>query len=95
MPAEEEDVKEAIIAYAFLLNKPNGYHANELDLAVEQWFAAQYNCTLDFEISDALAKLVRLKLVTVTNDTYQAISLDNAKQQLDHRWDNLFNYNQA
>ncbi len=91
--AEEEDFKEALIAYCFLLSSSQGHTAQALDEAVEAWFEKEHHCHLDFEISDALGKLERLKLVTCEQGVYQSIPLTNAKQVLDYRWDTLFNYN--
>lgn len=90
--AEEEDCKEAIIAYSFLLNAGKSQSADELDSAIESWFERNYQCTLDFEISDALAKLERFKLVSKQQDGYTALPLKNAKKQLDNLWDNFFQY---
>jgi len=90
--AEEEDFKEAIIAYAFLLKQPNGLSAIELDKAVELWFQESYQCLLDFEISDALEKLQSMQLVTVEGDRYFALSLKQAKVTLDNYWDNIYNF---
>ncbi|MFD2165601.1 TMEM143 family protein [Thalassotalea euphylliae] len=92
--AEDEDFKEALLAYAFLLNQPQGLSAQALDEKVEQWFAHQHDCVLDFEISDALQKLETLRLVTLQGDIFHALPLEQAKQVLDHYWDNVFNYNQ-
>ncbi|WP_114326724.1 DUF3754 domain-containing protein [Candidatus Colwellia aromaticivorans] len=92
--AEEEDFKEALLAYTFLLKSKQGLSASKLDDKIETWFRNKYHCQLDFEISDALAKLERMKLVTLDKDTYQALPLTQAKQHLDQRWDSLFNYNQ-
>jgi hypothetical protein len=91
--AEEEDFKEALLAYTFLLKSPNGLNAQTLDEQIEHWFKSKYQCDLDFEISDALEKLVRMRLVTCSNDVYSALSLEHAKTVLDERWDNLFQYN--
>ncbi len=91
--AEEEDFKEALLAYTFLLKSPNGLNAQTLDEQIEHWFKSKYQCDLDFEISDALEKLVRMRLVTCSSDVYSALSLEHAKTVLDERWDNLFQYN--
>ena len=91
--AEEEDIKEALLAYTFLLKSESGLSAQMLDEQIEAWFKTKYKCELDFEISDALEKLTRMRLVTCTNDVYSAINLDHAKTILDERWDNLFQYN--
>ncbi|AQP99146.1 hypothetical protein B0W48_04580 [Pseudoalteromonas aliena] len=91
--AEEEDIKEALLAYTFLLKSESGLTAQTLDEKIEHWFKSKYQCDLDFEISDALEKLVRMRLVTCTSDVYSAINLEHAKAILDERWDNLFQYN--
>ena len=90
--AEEEDFKEVILAFSFLLNSQTGLSAQALDAQIEHWFQANYQCELDFEISDALLKLERMQLVVLKNDAYHAITLDKAKQVLDSHWDNIFNY---
>ncbi len=90
--AEEEDFKEVVLAYSFLLNSQTGLSAQALDAQIEHWFKANYQCELDFEISDALAKLERMQLIVLKNDAYHAITLEKAKQVLDSHWDNIFNY---
>ena len=91
--AEEEDTKEALLAYSFLLKSKNGLSAHALDEQIETWFKSKYQCELDFEISDALEKLERMHLVTCTNTLYNAVNLERAKAILDERWDSLFQYN--
>tara|TARA_R110000744_G_scaffold78514_4_gene154642 strand:+ start:24586 stop:25821 length:1236 start_codon:yes stop_codon:yes gene_type:complete len=90
--AEEEDFKEAILAYSFLLNCKVGLTAEALDEQIECWFKEKYQCELDFEIADALGKLERMQLVKLDHDVYTAIALDEAKIILDTHWDNIFNY---
>ena len=96
--AEEEDVKEALLAYTFLLKNPDGMNATELDTTIETWFEQTHKCKLDFEVEDALDKLERMDLVNKkvdvdSNEVYVAKPLKEAKQQLDEKWDNIFNYN--
>jgi len=91
--AEEEDLKEALLAYTFLLKSKQGLSASKLDQQIEAWFSDKYQCQLDFEISDALAKLERMKLITQHNNNYQALPLTQAKQCLDKHWDSIFSYN--
>ncbi|MCH2056523.1 MAG: DUF3754 domain-containing protein, partial [Thalassotalea sp.] len=78
--AAEEDFKEAILAYTFLLKNPNEQTVEQIDQQVELWFKENYQCDLDFEISDALEKLVDLSLISKQGDMYSAISLPTAKQ---------------
>ena len=91
--AEEEDIKEALLAYTFLLKSESGLSAQMLDGQIETWFKSKYQCELDFEISDALEKLERMHLVTCTNTLYNAVNLERAKAILDEHWDSLFQYN--
>tara|TARA_R110001583_G_scaffold12423_1_gene55221 strand:- start:17638 stop:18870 length:1233 start_codon:yes stop_codon:yes gene_type:complete len=90
--AEEEDFKEALLAYTFLLKSTQGLSASQLDEEIEAWFSNNYHCQLDFEISDALAKLELMQLITLDGENYKPLSLTQAKQCLDQRWDSLFNY---
>jgi hypothetical protein len=91
--AEEEDFKEALLAYTFLLKSTQGLSALALDKKIETWFKEKYQCQLDFEIPDALGKLERMQLVTFDGEYYQALPLTQAKQRLDQRWDSIFDYN--
>lgn len=60
--AEESECKEAMLAYCFLLKSPQALSADELDAAIEEWFAQRWRCHFDFDINDALAKLDTLGL---------------------------------
>jgi hypothetical protein len=62
----------------------------ELDRKVENWMIAKWNCAIDFEIDDALEKLLELGLVQESNDKLSAISMDTGIQKLDQRWDGYF-----
>jgi len=87
--AEEEECKEAILAYFFLLSSPEPCTRDALDQRIEAWFLNKWDCRLDFEIGDALDKLVKLGLVS--GDSHlQAVPLAQACQVLDKRWDEYF-----
>ncbi|PCI59040.1 MAG: hypothetical protein COB34_04055 [Methylophilaceae bacterium] len=90
--AEEEECKEAMLAYYFLLIADKPLSADALDQQVEDWFKESLQHVLDFEVDDALQKLVKLGLVSSTASTYQAVSLDQARKKLDQQWDDYFNY---
>jgi len=91
--AEEEETKEAILAYAFLLRAERPLEAPELDEQIEAWFDEQFGISFDFEIVDALEKLVRLGLVSHPADmTYAALPLAGALDRLDVLWDGFFTY---
>ena len=90
--AEEEEGKEALLAFVFLRRAGKPLTQPELDANVEGWFKQRHACDLDFEVDDGLAKLVRLGLVTQHEGRYSALSLADAKTQLDRRWDSFFQY---
>jgi len=88
--AEEEECKEAVLAYYFLLVSNNALTKIELDRVIENWFAERWHTRLDFEIDDALEKLVRLELVEVSDGQYRAVPTQEALKKLDSLWDNYF-----
>lgn len=93
--AEEEEVKEAVLAYFFLLTAEKRLSSEELDNAVESWFEDKWHERLDFEVDDGLGKLVRLGLADEKDGTYSVLPLPRAKERIDYLWDNFFDYNQT
>jgi len=91
--AEEEDVKEAILAYYFILSRERDFTEEELDREVERWFRTEHSTELDFEVDDAMKKLVRLELASVDDDKLRVLPLEKAKARIDWLWDNVFSYN--
>lgn len=92
--AEEEETKEAVLAYYFLLASPEPMAGNELDRAVEAWLEERLGRPVDFELDDALGKLERHELLTKDDDgRYRVVDLDAALERVDRIWDNLFQYN--
>lgn len=90
--AEEEEFKEAVLAYHFLLTANKGLTSSQLDSAVERWFEKEQDCRIDFEISDALNKLERWQIVRRQDDVFHAKTIAQAKRQLDQTWDSFFSY---
>lgn len=87
--AEEEESKEAILAWFFLCRAENGLSGLELDEAVEKWLTDQYGITVDFEIDDALSKLLPLGVASVKDGHYQAQPADAACERLLSQWQSL------
>ena len=88
--AEEEECKEALLAYYFLLMSSQPMTKIQLDRAIETWMLSQWQCAIDFEIEDALNKLLALGLVEVQNEQLTAIAIRAAILKLDQRWDDYF-----
>jgi hypothetical protein len=93
--AEEEEFKEAILAYYFLLVEDRELTITALDKTVERWFESKHKCRINFEIEDAFQKLNRWGLVHLDKDIIRRKNLNDAMQQLDKIWDNYFPYHKA
>ncbi len=92
--AEEEECKEAFLAYYFLLTSEEPLTQKQLDDRIERWFEVKHSCKLDFEVEDGVNKLERLNLLMKSeNDLLQVPSLKEALARLDEIWDNYFQYN--
>jgi hypothetical protein len=72
--AEDSECNESLLAYYFLLAAGDSLSAVELDKTIERWFEQRWQSTLDFEVEDALAKLLRLGLAQRTDDKWVAIT---------------------
>ncbi|MBN9023619.1 MAG: DUF3754 domain-containing protein, partial [Rhizobiales bacterium] len=86
--AEEQDFKEAILAYAFLLEAPAD--AATLDRRIEAWLAVEFKVAADYEVDDAILKLERFGLVTETDGVYAVPPIGEALRRLDGHWDTFF-----
>ena len=86
--AEKEEVKEILLAYFYLLQSKKPLDVKELDTGLEQWIKETWDCSVNFDIDDAIEKLKRLDLVTQVDSSFTAVNLSDAIQHLDHRWDN-------
>ena len=92
--AEEQECKEALMAYYFLLTTKKKMNQSQLDDNIEEWLDQDYDTKIDFEIDDALSKLEKLGLISQDKDgLLTVISIDKALEKLDYIWDNYFEYN--
>jgi len=94
--AEEQECREALLAYYLLWRNAgeSGWDQETLDRAAEGWLKEQTKLDVDFEVDDALAKLVRLQIVDQpTPKRFAAAPLEIALRRLDETWDNYFAYN--
>jgi len=88
--AEEEECKEVTLAYFFLLTARAPLAGRDLDRLVEGWFRDKWACDLDFDLDDALRKLLRLGLAEREGGAHRAVALDEAQRRLDRIWDDFF-----
>ena len=102
--AEAEECKELLLAYYVLYVERNrDFTQEELDRRVEQWLKTEYALDVDFEVPDAVRKLVDKGLLvrrppsrsTSTGDVLKVYDLPSALRRLDAVWDDYFSFNGA
>lgn len=92
--AEEEELKEAILAYYFLMSEGSPMTTQALDRRIEEWFVKRLDWRLDFDVEDGLAKLERLGLAITKDGAWSVVPLAEANQCLDARWDSYFDFSE-
>lgn len=96
--AEEQEFREAIVAYFLLWQEEDrrGISKEALDQRAESFLREIIGVDVDFEDDDALNKLSRLGLATQTTDgLWRSTPLDIALRKLDEAWDNYFQFHSA
>jgi len=91
---EEQEVKEALLAYTFLLvEQEKGYNEERLDDRIEKWLFTTFNRDIDLEVDDALSKLKGMRLLQTAEDgTLSVTSVEKSLTILDEYWDNIYDY---
>ncbi|MFZ4603397.1 MAG: DUF3754 domain-containing protein [Caulobacterales bacterium] len=89
--AEAQDAKEALLAW-WTLRALGPQTKPELDKACEAMLREAFAVEVDFEIGDALGKLLRYGLVTDDGGKLQARPANDALAALDKSWDAAFAY---
>jgi hypothetical protein len=90
--AEEQETKEVILAYHALLTGGPAAEAAELDRRIEAWLKATFAADVDFDVSDALAKLERLNFLAAKDGKIAVVPLPDALARLDSLWDRLYDF---
>jgi hypothetical protein len=87
--AEEQEFREAVLAYFFLLTRAGaaGWNREHLDDAIEEFLEEKAGIRVDFEICDAVDKLVHFELIEHRGDgLLHAVPLSEARAALDRVW---------
>ncbi len=87
--AEDQECKEAFLAYYFLLAAKSPLAVEDLAARIESWLRKRFGFDLDFAIDDALARLERLGLLTRHGQRLFVSPLDGAVAQLQRVWGDL------
>jgi Protein of unknown function (DUF3754) len=93
--AEEQECKEAFLAYYFLYSAKDRPTQAALDARIEAWLKATFGVEIDFEADDALAKLDRLGLLRRQGDQLSVPTPEEALTRLDRIWDGFFRFEDA
>jgi len=88
--AEEQECKEAFLAYYFLATAPAPLTQSALESHVEDWLKDTFRVEAEFEVGEALAKLEGLKLLRREGDKIAVLPLDEALEVLDRTWAGFF-----
>ena len=88
--AEEQEVIEVLLAYRLLSDIGSEVHMDQLDAEVESWLRTHCDLEVDFEVHDAVGKLLRLDLATKTDAGLVGVDIDTAIARLNQRWDDIF-----
>ena len=102
--SEEQEVKEALLAYSFLLLDGEQQHTmDSLDNRIEKWLE-KHGVNVDFEVDDALNKLLKLGLLNregnesdgensfSSKEKITVLNPDATLARLDEIWDGIYNY---
>jgi hypothetical protein len=88
--AEDQETKEAALAYHFIRKAKAAPTAAEVAEIVETWLAKNFAVRVDFKIANALETLNRFGLVRREDEQLFVLSLEPAIAQLHQVWNNFF-----
>jgi hypothetical protein len=88
--AEDQETKEAALAYHFIRKAEVAPTATEIAGRVETWLAENFAVNVDFKIADALDTLDRFGLVRREGDRLFVPPLEAAITQFQQVWNNFF-----
>lgn len=90
--AEEQECREALLAYYFLYTADEAPNAAVLGRRIESWLKETFGANVRFEVEDAIGKLERFDLLKRHGETLSVVPLDDALALLDKAWDDFFRY---
>jgi hypothetical protein len=88
--AEDQECKEAFLAYYFLSTAANAPRQAELEKRIEGWLDQAFGVNVAFRVDEALAKLDRLGLLQRNGDALSVLPPAAAVPRLDSVWADFF-----
>lgn len=92
--AEDQETKEAALAYRFIGKAESAPTAAEVAASIEAWLAKNFAASVDFAIDDALKTLDRFELLRREKDRLFVLPLEPAIAQLHQVWNGFFQRDQ-
>lgn len=89
--AEEQDWKEAITAYLFLVKENKPILSEDLNHKIETFFKEELDTDVFFEIDDALRKLFEFEIIEKSEGKIKAVGMDEALRKLNLQWNGFYN----
>lgn len=100
--AEDQEIKEILLAYYILYTSEQALTERQLDEATEHWIEEHFDgYRFDFEVDDALRKLREKEILIVDvaqsdqgaqHETYRVYDLPEALRRLDRSWDAVHSF---
>ncbi|HMN37053.1 MAG TPA: TMEM143 family protein [Hyphomicrobium sp.] len=92
--AAEEDIKEEMLLYSVLAKeKANRADLPAIDAAIEQYLQRTFGVSVDFDLEDALDRLIRDGIVREDGDgTLHTLAPAAAAKHIDGKWDQFLDY---
>jgi hypothetical protein len=88
--AEDQETKEAALAYHFIRKAQVAPTATEVAGRIQTWLAKNFAVNLDFKVADALKTLDRFGIVRREGEWLFVPPLESAIAQLHQVWNNFF-----
>ena len=88
--AEDQECKEAFLAFYFLSTASSAPDRDGLEDSIESWLSCAFGVAVGFKVGDALAKLDRLGLLLRDGERLSVLPLDAALLKLDGIWGDFF-----
>ncbi len=87
--AQDEEEKEAVLAYHLLISEKD-MNTAQLDARAEAWIQEYAGRAADFDVDDGIHRLKGLGLIKYTGGKWHAVKPATASKTLDKRWDEAF-----
>jgi Protein of unknown function (DUF3754) len=89
--AEDQECKQALLAYHFIRKTRGPSTADKIGVKIESWLAESFEVDLSFDIAGALKTLVRFGLARHEAGHISVLPLEQAIAQLHEVWGSFFN----